>query len=160
MSPWFQKDEPSSRLNKVPPMGAPKAAATPAAAPADTKSRLSLRREERDGLSEKQPSGCKRQFFTSLCTGILTSRDPRTVRAHEGQVSGEATRQPSQFTYEPKALPRRSSASWGGSLMSVDSEHGFSGGSLEGSGVTAEPLAHQTFLPESPAPEKTYQVWL
>lgn len=42
VSPWFQKDEPSSRLNKVPPIGAPKAAATPAAAPADTKSRLSL----------------------------------------------------------------------------------------------------------------------
>lgn len=45
VSPWFQKDEPSSRLNKVPPMGAPKAAATPAAAPADTKSRLSLRED-------------------------------------------------------------------------------------------------------------------
>lgn len=40
---WFQKDEPSSRLNRVPPIGAPKAAATPAAAPADTKSRLSLK---------------------------------------------------------------------------------------------------------------------
>ncbi len=39
---WFQKDDPSSRLKSVPPMGAPKAAATPAAAPADTKSLLSL----------------------------------------------------------------------------------------------------------------------
>ena len=39
---WFQKDDPSSRLNSTPPMGAPKAAATPAAAPLDTKSRLSL----------------------------------------------------------------------------------------------------------------------
>lgn len=46
VSPWFQKDEPSSRLNKVPPIGAPKAAATPAAAPADTKSRLSLRKRK------------------------------------------------------------------------------------------------------------------
>lgn len=62
VSHWFQKDEPSSRLNRVPPMGAPKAAATPAAAPADTKSRLSLRGGERDGLSEKQSSGCKGQF--------------------------------------------------------------------------------------------------
>lgn len=42
---WFQKEEPSSRLKSVPPMGAPKAAATPAAAPADTKSLLSLKGE-------------------------------------------------------------------------------------------------------------------
>lgn len=49
VSPWFQKDEPSSRLNKVPPIGAPKAAATPAAAPADTKSRLSLRKRREGG---------------------------------------------------------------------------------------------------------------
>lgn len=65
VSPWFQKDEPSSRLNKVPPIGAPKAAATPAAAPADTKSRLSLwkRREGREnvcllrkGLQTKEPT--------------------------------------------------------------------------------------------------------
>lgn len=40
---WFQNEEPSSKLKRVPPIGAPKAAATPAAAPADTKSRLSLR---------------------------------------------------------------------------------------------------------------------
>lgn len=40
---WFQKDEPSSRLKSVPPIGAPKAAATPAAAPAETKSLLSLK---------------------------------------------------------------------------------------------------------------------
>lgn len=39
---WFQNELPSSRLNRTPPMGAPKAAATPAAAPAETKSRLSL----------------------------------------------------------------------------------------------------------------------
>ena len=39
---WFQKEDPSSKLNNTPPMGAPKAAATPAAAPLDTKSRLSL----------------------------------------------------------------------------------------------------------------------
>lgn len=60
VSPWFQKDEPSSRLNKVPPIGAPKAAATPAAAPADTKSRLSLRKrregEENVCLFKKEPS--------------------------------------------------------------------------------------------------------
>lgn len=61
VSPWFQKDEPSSRLNKVPPMGAPKAAATPAAAPADTKSRLSLRKRRGEGerahlLFKKEPS--------------------------------------------------------------------------------------------------------
>lgn len=88
VSPWFQKDEPSSRLNKVPPMGAPKAAATPAAAPADTKSRLSLRRE-RVCVAEKQLSGCKRQFFTLSCSNVLASTDPRTVRAREGQVSAE-----------------------------------------------------------------------
>lgn len=40
---WFQKEEPSSRLKRVPPIGAPKAAATPAAAPADTKSLFSLK---------------------------------------------------------------------------------------------------------------------
>ena len=39
---WFQKLAPSSKENSVPPIGAPKAAATPAAAPAETKSRLSL----------------------------------------------------------------------------------------------------------------------
>ena len=39
---WFQKDAPSSKLKSTPPIGAPKAAATPAAAPLDTKSRLSL----------------------------------------------------------------------------------------------------------------------
>jgi len=43
VSPWFQKEEPSSKLKRVPPIGAPKAAATPAAAPADTKSLLSLK---------------------------------------------------------------------------------------------------------------------
>lgn len=40
---WFQKLAPSSRLNNTPPIGAPKAAATPAAAPALTKSRFSLK---------------------------------------------------------------------------------------------------------------------
>ena len=39
---WFQNEEPSSKLKRTPPMGAPNAAATPAAAPLDTKSRLSL----------------------------------------------------------------------------------------------------------------------
>mmetsp|Transcript_3433 Transcript_3433/g.11255 ORF Transcript_3433/g.11255 Transcript_3433/m.11255 type:complete len:250 (+) Transcript_3433:1251-2000(+) len=38
---WFQKDDPSSREKRTPPTGAPKAAATPAAAPPDTKSRFS-----------------------------------------------------------------------------------------------------------------------
>jgi hypothetical protein len=36
-----QKEAPSSRANKTPPMGAPNAAATPAAAPQATKSRFS-----------------------------------------------------------------------------------------------------------------------
>lgn len=36
-----QKEEASSRLNNIPPTGAPNAAATPAAAPPDTKSLLS-----------------------------------------------------------------------------------------------------------------------
>ena len=40
---WFQKLEPSSRAKSTPPIGAPKAAATPAAAPAETKSRFSLK---------------------------------------------------------------------------------------------------------------------
>ena len=39
---WFQNEAPSSRLNNTPPTGAPKAADTPAAAPADTKSRFSV----------------------------------------------------------------------------------------------------------------------
>ena len=39
---WFQNEEPSSKLKRTPPMGAPNAAATPAAAPEETKSRLSL----------------------------------------------------------------------------------------------------------------------
>ena len=38
---WFQKLEPSSRLKRTPPNGAPNAADTPAAAPADTNSRFS-----------------------------------------------------------------------------------------------------------------------
>lgn len=59
MSPWFQKDEPSSRLNKVAPIGAPKAAAMPAAAPADTKSRLSLGRER--GKQEERQEGGRRE---------------------------------------------------------------------------------------------------
>ncbi len=42
VSDWFQKEEPSSKLKRTPPMGAPNAAATPAAAPEETKSRLSL----------------------------------------------------------------------------------------------------------------------
>ena len=42
VKPWFQKEAPSSKLNKTPPTGAPKAAATPAAAPPDTKSRFSV----------------------------------------------------------------------------------------------------------------------
>ena len=46
--PWFQNDDPSSKLKSTPPMGAPKAAATPAAAPLDTKSRLSLQKEIKD----------------------------------------------------------------------------------------------------------------
>jgi len=37
-----QKEAPSSKENSTPPIGAPKAAATPAAAPQDTKSRFSL----------------------------------------------------------------------------------------------------------------------
>ena len=41
VSAWFQKLAPSSRLNRTPPTGAPKAADTPAAAPAETKSRFS-----------------------------------------------------------------------------------------------------------------------
>ena len=40
---WFQNEDPSSKLKSTPPIGAPKAAATPAAAPLDTKSRLSLK---------------------------------------------------------------------------------------------------------------------
>ena len=40
--PWFQKLAPSSKLNKTPPTGAPNAAATPAAAPPDTKSLFSF----------------------------------------------------------------------------------------------------------------------
>ena len=39
---WFQKLAPSSRLNRTPPIGAPNAADTPAAAPPDTKSRFSV----------------------------------------------------------------------------------------------------------------------
>ena len=39
---WFQKLAPSSKLKRTPPTGAPKAAATPAAAPPDTKSRFSV----------------------------------------------------------------------------------------------------------------------
>lgn len=37
----LRKEDPSSREKSTPPTGAPKAAATPAAAPADTKSRFS-----------------------------------------------------------------------------------------------------------------------
>ena len=39
---WFQKLAPSSSANRTPPTGDPKAAATPAAAPPDTKSRFYL----------------------------------------------------------------------------------------------------------------------
>ena len=39
---WFQNEDPPSKLNSTPPMGAPKAAATPAAAPLEAKSRLYL----------------------------------------------------------------------------------------------------------------------
>ena len=35
VSAWFQKEAPSSKLNRTPPTGAPNAAATPAAAPPD-----------------------------------------------------------------------------------------------------------------------------
>jgi hypothetical protein len=41
VSVWFQKDAPSSKTNKTPPIGAPNAEATPAAAPQATKSRFS-----------------------------------------------------------------------------------------------------------------------
>ena len=41
VSAWFQKEAPSSKLKSTPPTGAPNAAATPAAAPPDTKSRFS-----------------------------------------------------------------------------------------------------------------------
>lgn len=49
---WFQKLAPSSSENNTPPIGAPKAAATPAAAPEDTKSRfsVSLRKSEKKGV--------------------------------------------------------------------------------------------------------------
>ena len=40
VSAWFQKLQPSSKLKRTPPIGAPKAAATPAAAPPETKSRI------------------------------------------------------------------------------------------------------------------------
>lgn len=40
----FQKEETSSIENKRPPTGAPKAEATPAAAPADMKLRLKIRK--------------------------------------------------------------------------------------------------------------------
>lgn len=86
VSPWFQKDEPSSRLNKVPPMGAPKAAATPAAAPADTKSRLSLRREEKSPQATKGSSSLP-YLPTFYLTFYLRIHG---VRAG-GQVSGEAS---------------------------------------------------------------------
>lgn len=43
---WFKKLAPSSILNNTPPKGAPNAAATPAAAPALTKSRFSLQISE------------------------------------------------------------------------------------------------------------------
>ena len=39
---WFQNEDPPSKLNNTPPKGAPKAAATPAAAPLEAKSRLYL----------------------------------------------------------------------------------------------------------------------
>ena len=39
---WFQNEEPPSKLKSTPPSGAPKAAATPAAAPLDAKSLLYL----------------------------------------------------------------------------------------------------------------------
>ncbi len=42
---WFQNEEPPSKLKRTPPMGAPNAAATPAAAPEETKSRLSLHKK-------------------------------------------------------------------------------------------------------------------
>lgn len=71
---WFQKEEPSSRLNRVPPIGAPKAAATPAAAPAETKSRLSLRCTEQETTGVFVPSGmrstratCRRRSRTCHC---------------------------------------------------------------------------------------------
>lgn len=95
VSPWFQKDEPSSRLNKVPPMGAPKAAATPAAAPADTKSRLSLRRAERDGLPEKGPSGSKGSF--SLPHLPMFYLGTQEVRAYEGRSLARLAQQQIQF---------------------------------------------------------------
>lgn len=92
VSPWFQKDEPSSRLNRVPPMGAPKAAATPAAAPADTKSRLSLRGGERDGLSQKQSSGCKGQFSNFLMhRHSIISRPKNSQGSQRASISAEVT---------------------------------------------------------------------
>ena len=39
---WFQNEAPPSKLNNTPPRGAPNAAATPAAAPLEAKSRLYL----------------------------------------------------------------------------------------------------------------------
>lgn len=92
VSPWFQKDEPSSRLNRVPPMGAPKAAATPAAAPADTKSRLSLRGEDGEVIypEEQESSGGKRQLFTSLSTNTGT-RDPQSGLTRGRCLAGRLT---------------------------------------------------------------------
>ena len=39
---WFQKEDPSSSEKRTPPIGAPNAADTPAAEPAETNSRFSL----------------------------------------------------------------------------------------------------------------------
>lgn len=50
---WFQKEDTSSIANRRPPTGAPNAALTPAAAPAEIKSRLS--RGSRNMLNKSRP---------------------------------------------------------------------------------------------------------
>ena len=80
---WFQKDETSSIANKRPPMGAPNAEETPAATPAEIKSRLSLKLRKclKNGIENQKLFDCVTACPTNAPIAIIGPSGP--TKKHE-----------------------------------------------------------------------------
>lgn len=127
VSCWFQKLAPSSRENSTPPIGAPKAAATPAAAPEETKSRfsVSLRKSAKKGVlwgikenrvvHYHKPKGCRFTLrYTTSNNGtamnhgaFFTTRHPSANLVSESLFACNLTLNMTPMALAAKVFSRR-----------------------------------------------------
>lgn len=114
-----RRANPSSRLNRVPQWGAQKAATTPAAAPADTKSLVSLRWREIVYLRNSPQAA--RAFLLCMHRHFIISR-PKNSQASKASVFCQTDSALNTVPLTSQMLsPLNSSRQ--GSLMLVSSKH-------------------------------------